>query len=229
MCKTAKYDEPAGDMVPAASWAGREAVLTDRLQLARELHDVVASGLATITLQASLAERVLADNPARALDALSEIRQTSREALDELQAILGILRAESHTAARAPGAARIDALASATTKAGIVTDLTVLGERRLLPAEVGLAAYRIVQESLTNVMRHSQATSATVRLAYEADRLLVEVQDDGIGNGASPSGLSHGILGMRERATTLGGELEASALPQGGFRVRATLPLGGRR
>jgi signal transduction histidine kinase len=230
MCKAVRYDEPAGNMVPAASWADREPVPTDRLELARELHDVVASGLATITLQASLAERVLSDNPARALDALYEIRRTSREALDELQTILGILRAEeSPTAARTPGAARIDALASAMTEAGIATDLTVLGERGMLPAEVDLAAYRIVQESLTNVMRHSQATSAAIRVAYEADRLLVEVQDDGVGNGASHSGLSHGILGMRERAAALGGELEASALPEGGFRVRATLPLGGRQ
>jgi signal transduction histidine kinase len=230
MSKAVRYDEPAGDTVPAASWAGREAVPTDRLELARELHDVVASGLATITLQASLAERVLSQDPARALDALSEIRRTSREALDELQTILGILRAgDSDIAARAPGAALIDALAAAATQAGIETDLTVLGERQPLPAEVDLAAYRIVQESLTNVMRHSQATSAAVRVAYEPDRLLVEVQDDGVGNGESPTGLSHGILGMRERATALGGELEASALPQGGFRVRATLPLGGRR
>jgi signal transduction histidine kinase len=226
MCEAAMYDRPAGDMVPAGSWAGHGTVPADRLHLARELHDAVASGLATITLQASLAARVLADNPARALDALSDIRETSREALSELQTILGILRTEeSTTAGQAPGATRIGALTSATTKAGIVTDLTVLGERRPLPAEVGLAAYRIVQESLTNVLRHSQATSATVQLAYEADRLLVEVQDDGVGPGASPSGLSHGILGMRERAAALGGQLEASAVPQGGFRVRATLPL----
>jgi signal transduction histidine kinase len=228
MCEAASYDGPAGDMVPAGSWAGHEAVLADRLQLARELHDVVASGLATISWQASLAERVLVENPARALVALSDIGRTSREALSELKTVLGILRtAESHAAGRAPGAARIGALAAATTKAGIVTDLTVSGERRLLPAEVDLAAYRIVQESLTNVLRHSQATSATVRLAYEADRLLVEVQDNGVGNGASPSGHGHGILGMHERAAALGGELEASALPQGGFRVCATLPLGG--
>jgi signal transduction histidine kinase len=227
-----RHDRPAGDLAPAESWAGREAVPADRLQLARELHDVVASGLATISLQASLAERVLAENPARALVALSDIRRTSREALDELQTILGVLRtAESHTAERAPGVARISALASAATKAGVMTDLIVLGERGLLPADVGLAAYRIVQESLTNVLRHSQATSATVRLAYEPDQLLLEVQDDGVGNGASASGQSHshGILGMRERAAALGGELEASALAQGGFRVRAALPLGGRR
>jgi signal transduction histidine kinase len=227
-----RYDRPAGDLAPAKSWTGREAVPADRLQLARELHDVVASGLATISLQASLAERVLADNPARALVALSDIRRTSREALDELQTILGTLRtAESHTADRAPGVARISALASAATRAGVMTDLIVLGERGLLTAEVGLAAYRIVQESLTNVLRHSQATSATVRLAYEPDQLLLEVQDDGVGNDASTSGdsHSHGILGMRERAAALGGELEATVLPQGGFRVRAALPLGGRR
>ncbi|MCW2963220.1 MAG: integral rane sensor signal transduction histidine kinase [Actinomycetia bacterium] len=232
MCEPARYDEPAGNRIPAGSWAGQEALPADRLQLARELHDVVASGLATIALQASLAERVLAENPAQALIALSDIRRTSREALDELQTILGILRtADSRAAEKAPGATRIGALASAATKAGVLTDLTVLGERQLLPAEVGLAAYRIVQESLTNVLRHSQATSANVRLAYEPDRLLVEVQDDGVGNDASPSGHSHshGILGMRERAAALGGELEARALPQGGFRVRASLPLGGSR
>jgi signal transduction histidine kinase len=229
MCEAAMYDRSAGDMVPADSRAGHWTAPADRLHLARELHDAVASGLATITLQASLAARVLADNPARALDALSDIRQTSREALGELQTILGILRTEeSPTAGRAPGAARISALTSATTKAGIVTDLIVSGERRPLPAEVGLAAYRIVQESLTNVVRHSHASSATVRVAYEADRLLVEIQDDGVGNGPSHLGLSHGILGMRERAAALGGELEAGALPQGGFRVCATLPLGGR-
>jgi signal transduction histidine kinase len=230
MCEVAMYDGPARDTVPTGPWAGQGTVPADRLHLARELHDAVASAFATITLQASLAARVLAENPERALNALSAIRQTSREARSELQTILGILRTEeSDTAGQAPGAARISALTSATTKAGVETDLTVLGKRRLLPAEVGLAAYRIVQESLTNVLRHSQATSATVRLAYKTDQLLVEVQDDGVGSGASPSGLSHGILGMRERAAALGGKLEASDLPQGGFRVRATLPLGGRR
>ncbi|HEV7639292.1 MAG TPA: sensor histidine kinase [Gaiellaceae bacterium] len=232
MCEAARYDGSAGDRVPAGSWSGQNGVSADRLQLARELHDVVASGLATISLQASLAERVLSDDPARALVALNDIRRTSREALDELQTILGILRtAESYATEEAPGAARISALASAATQAGVMTDLTVLGKRRLLPAEVGLAAYRIVQESLTNVLRHAHATSAKVRLAYEPNRLLLEIQDDGVGNGASRSDHSHslGILGMRERAAALGGELEASALPQGGFRVRATLPLGGAR
>jgi YD repeat-containing protein len=217
-------------MVPAASWAAQDDVPADRLQLARELHDVVASGLATISLQASLAERVLTENPARALVALADIRRLSRVALDELQAILGILRTpQSHVAEHSPGAPQIAALASATTKAGIATNLTIVGERGLLPAEVSLAAYRIVQESLTNVLRHSQAASATVRLTYEAERLLVEVEDAGIGTEASISGHSHGILGMQERAAALGGEFEASALPRGGFRVRATLPFGGRR
>jgi signal transduction histidine kinase len=223
-----RYGGPEDNVVPAASWAVHEGVTADRLQLARELHDVVASGLATITLQASLAAHVLEENPARALVALADIRRTSRAALDELQAILGILRAaDSQTAGRAPGLARIDELAAATTRAGIATDLVIVGERRLLAGAVGLAAYRIVQESLTNVLRHSQATSATVRLAYQADRLLVEVRDNGVGNGASLSDYSLGILGMRERVATLGGAFEAGALPLGGFRVRATLPLGG--
>jgi YD repeat-containing protein len=228
MCEAVRYGGPEDNMVPAASWAAQDDVPADRLQLARELHDVVASGLATISLQASLAERVLTENPARALVALADIRRLSRVALDELQAILGILRTpQSHVAEHSPGAPQIAALASATTKAGIATNLTIVGERGLLPAEVSLAAYRIVQESLTNVLRHSQAASATVRLTYEAERLLVEVEDAGIGTEASISGHSHGILGMQERAAALGGELEASARAQGGFRVRATLPFGG--
>ncbi|MDX6451591.1 MAG: hypothetical protein QOH16_1640 [Gaiellaceae bacterium] len=229
MCEAVRYGGPEDNVVPAASWAVPESVSADRLQLARELHDVVASGLATISLQASLAAHVLEENPARALVALADIRRTSREALDELQAILGIFRTtEADAAGRAPKAAGIGALAAQATKAGIVTDLTEAGDRRPLPAEVGLAAYRIVQESLANVLRHSRATSATVQLTYEKDRLLVEVNDNGIGDSASSSGPSHGILGMQERATALGGELQTSALPQGGFRVHATLPLGGR-
>jgi signal transduction histidine kinase len=204
-------------------------VRAERLQLARELHDVVASGFAVVSLQASLAEHLLEGHPDRARDALSEIRRTSGEALHELRSILGILRSEESDASdSAPGSARIGTLTAVTTKAGVPTRLTVSGRRRLLPADVDLAAYRIVQESLTNVLRHSGAASASVLLAYEDDRLLVEVEDDGIG-GPGPSSPGHGLLGMRERAAALGGELDAGPRPQGGFRVHATLPVRSSR
>jgi signal transduction histidine kinase len=200
----------------------------ERLQIARELHDVVASGFAVVSLQAALAAHTLADRPERALEALAEIRKTSSEALQELRAILVVLRAVESTRSDAPGAGRIGALVSVATNAGVPTRLTVSGRRRLLPADVDLAAYRIVQESLTNVLRHARAGSAFVRLDYDDDRLLVEIEDDGVGAADSVS-VGHGILGMRERAAVVGGELDAGPAPDGGFCVRAMLPLRGGR
>jgi signal transduction histidine kinase len=200
-----------------------------RLQLARELHDVVASGFSVVSLQASLAEHLLAERPERALEALAQIRQTSTDALDELRTILGILRtAEPGAAGGAPGVARVPTLASTLTAAGVPTRLSVAGRQRLLPADVDLAAYRIVQEALTNVVRHAGATGVSILLAYEDVRLVVEVEDNGAG-GDGPSSHGHGILGMRERSAALGGEFEAGPCAAGGFRVRATLPLRPRR
>jgi signal transduction histidine kinase len=200
----------------------------ERLQLARELHDAVASGFALVSLQAALAAHLMPESPERALEALSEIRRVSSESLRELHAILGIVRvADSITDGSAPGAARIGTLAAVTTRAGVPTHLTISGRRRPLAVDVDLAAYRIVQEALTNVLRHSGAASASVLLAYEEDRLLVEVEDDGVGGG--PSGAGLGIRGMRERAAAFGGELEAGPRSEGGYRIRATLPLGGGR
>jgi signal transduction histidine kinase len=193
----------------------------ERLELAHELHDVVGSALAMITLQAAAAELLLHERPDQALESLSEIKRASVEVLGELRVILGGLRSPSD---QGPGTARIGSLVEATTKAGVHTELTVSGRWRLLPADVDLAAYRIVQESLTNVLRHSSATSASVLVAYGRDRLRVEVENDGVGHGASARP-GYGIVGMRERAVALGGALDAETRPRGGFRVRATLPL----
>jgi signal transduction histidine kinase len=198
-------------------------VRAERLELALELHDVVGSAVAMISLQAAAAERLLQERPDQALVALSEIKRASDEVLRELRAILGGLRSPSDGA---PGTARIGSLVDATTKAGIPTRLTVSGRRRPLPVDLDLAAYRIVQESLTNVLRHSSAASASVLVAYGRDRLRVEVEDDGVGRGESASP-GYGIIGMRERAVALGGELDAGPRPGAGFRVRATLPLRG--
>jgi signal transduction histidine kinase len=205
-------------------------VRAERLQIARELHDVVASGFSMVSLQAAVGAHTLsAGRPEGTLDALAEIRRVSSEALGELRKILVILRAaESDGSDSAPGTARIGALATMTTNAGVPTRLSVSGRRRLLPADVDLAAYRIVQESLTNVLRHAEAASASVLLVYDDDRVIVQVTDDGVA-GAAVSTPSFGILGMRERAAALGGELDVGPRPEGGFRVRATLPLRGAR
>jgi signal transduction histidine kinase len=205
-------------------------VRAERLEIARELHDVIASGFSMVSLQAAAGAHTLeAGRPEGTLDALAQIRRVSSEALRELRKILIVLRAaESNALDGAPGTARIGALTTMATNAGLPTRLTVSGLRRLLPADVDLAAYRIVQESITNVLRHADAASASVLLVYHDDRVVVEVEDDGIG-GATASTPSFGILGMRERAAALGGELDVGPRPEGGFRVRATLPLRGAR
>jgi signal transduction histidine kinase len=172
------------------------------------------------------------EHPEQARQALLTIKATSKEALRELRGILGLLRQgdEAETRAPAPGLDQLGALVEATSRIGVLTQLSVSGPVRRLPPAVELAAYRIVQESLANVLHHARAASAAVTLSYEDDRLAVEVADDGRGwpaNGRWPptgSGNGLGIVGMRERATAVGGELEVGPRPEGGFRVRARLP-----
>ena len=213
----------SGSTPPAAV----HARASERLRIARELHDVVGSGLTTVQLQAEAAAILLDGRPEDVREALADIRRTSGEALRELRAILGMMRAESDAARpRRRPTPPIPALASAATRAGVATDVVVSGEPRRIPPEVDHAASRIVQESLTNVLRHSGAAAASVRVAYEDDRVTVEVEDDGRPAPSSPGG-HHGIVGMRERAYELGGELDARPRPQGGFVVRAMLPLRG--
>ena len=196
------------------------------VELAQELHDVVGAACTVINLQAAAAARVLREHPEQALEALAEIRRASRDVLEELREILpGIRNAGSGTSDRV-GTGGIGRLADAATQAGIHTRVTVSGRWRPLPADVDLAAYRIVQESLTNILRHSNAESASVLLGYENDVLRIAVEDDGRGG---PLGHGFGILGMRERAAAVGGEVEAGPVPGGGFRVLATLPLLGAR
>jgi signal transduction histidine kinase len=198
-----------------------------RLELARELHDVVGSAFSMISLQAAAAARLLPERPEQALEALSEIRRASGDVLQDLREILRTMRSAAADASdRAPGAEEIGRLADAAERAGIQTRMTVSGRLRPLPAAVDLAAYRIVQESLTNVLRHSSARSASILVAYGRNVLRLEVEDDGVGReGSTDPGF--GIVGMRERATGLGGALEAGPLAEGGFRVCATLPLRG--
>jgi signal transduction histidine kinase len=210
----------------------RPVVVAERQRIARELHDVVASGFATISLQAGVAVDVLEEQPQQAVDALRAIRAASKEALDDLRAILGMLRsADAGPHAYGPGLGRLDALVARMIAAGLSTRIHLVGRPHPLPAAVDLAAYRIVQESLTNVLRHAGRASVVVTITYRRDRLTVEVEDDGSGSAADSSrseGSGHGIVGMRERVSALGGELEAQPLSEGGFRVRASLPVLGR-
>jgi signal transduction histidine kinase len=210
-----------------AAEEARARVDEERLRIARELHDIVAHSMATISVQAGAAEHVLASNPAAAVDALHAIRLASKDGLRELRAILSVLRQadESDPAQPTPGLAQVDALVESAGKAGLPTTLRRDGVAWPLPAGVDLAAYRIIQESLTNAIRHAGPASATVSLAYGDSALTIEVADTGRG---MPSGHGvaggHGLIGMRERAASVGGTLDAGPAPSGGYRVVAVLP-----
>ena len=220
----------------------RRQVDAERLRIARELHDVLAHGIATINIQAGVAVHVLHERPEHAAQALRTIKASSKDALRELRGILGVLRAADETQPRepAPGLSQLDRLIDATSHAGVPTQLAVSGQQRALPATVDLAAYRIVQESLTNVLRHAAPTSAVVAISYASDQMTISIDDRGCArergsaylNGhaaeASACDPGHGILGMRERAHALGGELHAGPRTSGGFRVRARLPIEAR-
>jgi signal transduction histidine kinase len=213
----------------------RRRVDAERLRIARELHDVVAHSMSMINVQAGVASHVMSSRPDQAVEALTAIKQASREGLRELRAILNVLRrVDEDTEGRAPAPrlSQLDALADVTTQAGLPTTVSVSGHPVALPPTVELAAYRIVQESLTNVLRHAGPTAhATVSVAYEPGRLVVQVDDDGRAGTAPvdggphyPDGTGTGISGMRERAGAFGGTLEAGPLAVGGWRVRAVLP-----
>jgi signal transduction histidine kinase len=212
-------------------------VAEERLRIARELHDVMAHTITAINVQSSLALEALDDAPTQARAAVSAIRTASREAMAEIRATVGLLRQdESDMAPRAPtpGLDQIDGLISETRRAGVRVEMTIFGEPRPLTAAVSAAAFRIVQESLTNVIRHAQAHSASISVRYEVAGVGISIADDGIGapTGAPPDDRSsqpstqggHGLRGMQERAAALGGRLSAGPQPGGGFLVETWLP-----
>jgi signal transduction histidine kinase len=201
----------------------------ERIRIARELHDILGHRISLINVQASAAVHLLDRDPEQARTALIAIKEASHEALGEVRATLGILRQldEREPLAPSPGLAQLDAVIAETSAAGFDVQLDVRGERRGLPSGVDLAAYRIIQESLTNVVRHARASSARIAIAYRAGDIEIEVVDDGIPARIDAGGSGSGLVGMRERAIALGGNFEAGPQPGGGFRVRATLPTGG--
>ncbi|MUN38591.1 sensor histidine kinase [Actinomadura litoris] len=210
--------------------ATAQAVTAERLRIARELHDMVAHSIGIIAIQAGVGSRVIDTQPGEARNALDAIEATSREALSGLRRMLGALRRadEPGTAPLdpAPGLADLDRLVAATADAGVRVDLRWRGERRPLPPDIDLSAFRIIQEALTNVVRHAGTSDCEVRVGYLDDELSVEIVDDGIG--VADPGAGYGLVGMRERAGLLKGDLTAGPRPGGGFRVAARLPLEAR-
>jgi signal transduction histidine kinase len=202
----------------------------ERLRIAQEVHDVVGHGLAVINLQAAVALHVAGRRPEQAEVALEAIKRSSKDALEELRRTLAVFRGPATGEGPwrpAPGLGQLEALAAAMADGGLPVQVAVTGERAELPAAVDLAAYRIVQESLTNVARHAGPATATVRVGYQSDAVVVEIADTGSGRAAGvarPGG--HGIAGMRERAAAVGGTLQAGPTAEGGFLVRARLPSG---
>jgi signal transduction histidine kinase len=204
----------------------------ERMRIARDLHDVLAHNISVINVQANTALHLMDRQPERAKEALTAIHEVSKQALTELRSVLGVLRPADDDAPRAPspGLALLDELLSSVRAAGLDTRLTVTGQRRDLPADADLAAYRIITEALTNAARHSASPTAQVIVGYEPDRVRVQVDDDGparANGGAADgdtAGAGNGITGMTERAHALGGSLTAGPRADGGFRVDAWLP-----
>jgi signal transduction histidine kinase len=207
--------------------AARRAAAAERLQIARELHDVVAHAMSVIAVQAGTGRFVADGSPDLARDALASIETTSRAALQEMRRLLSVLRDEDAVAGDllpAPGLADVDGLVAATAGAGVAVDLRTCGDVVPLPSGVDLCAYRVVQEALTNVRKHARASRATVTIAYEPAALSLEIVDDGVGDGA-PAGGGQGQVGMRERVHLYGGDVEVGPCAGGGYRVAARLPL----
>ncbi|WP_410791520.1 sensor histidine kinase [Kribbella sp. C-35] len=218
------------DRVMAAARTRKEEELRrageERLRIAQELHDVVAHHISLINVQASTALHLVDRQPEQAAPALSAIKDASKEALVELRSIVGVLRQSDESAPRQPvaGLDHLDHLISRTERAGLEVHKIVHGEPRPLSSGLDRAAFRIIQESLTNVVRHARATSATVRIQYGEQALVLQIDDNGDCMTAAPKE-GNGISGMRERATALGGTLTANRTPAGGLRITATLPL----
>jgi signal transduction histidine kinase len=208
-------------------------VSEERLRIARELHDVVTHTMSVVAVHAGTGRMVADDDPAAARTALATIETATRSALVEMRRLLGVLRGsdgeQPDGRAPAPGLGELDALVAEVVRSGVTVEVRVEGDRPDVPAGVDLCAYRIVQEALTNVIKHAGHAKATVVVRYSDDAVTVEVDDEGPGRPgtlSSPSTGGHGLVGMRERVAMYSGDLVAGPRPTSGFRVVARLPFG---
>jgi signal transduction histidine kinase len=232
----ARLEERTAELEQAREELARRAVAEERLRLARELHDVVAHSMSVIAVQSGVGAHVAESRPEEVGKALAAIEATSRATLEELRRLLGVLRQDSESQASlapVPGLADLEGLLGEVAKAGLAVRLRVEGTPLPLPAGVDLSAYRIVQEALTNVVKHAGPAQAQVTIGYRDRDVTVEVTDDGRGaaapTGDGRGGTGHGLVGMRERVAAFGGDLETGPRPGGGFRVAARLPLAADR
>ncbi|MFE2377722.1 sensor histidine kinase [Streptomyces sp. NPDC059398] len=200
----------------------------ERLRIARELHDVLAHSISVINVQSGVGLALLDSDPEQARTALTTIKAASKEALGEVRQVLDTLRAPGAAPrAPAPGLDRLGELVEQASAAGLTVDTVTEGVRKELPPGADLAAFRIVQEALTNVVRHSGSRTARVTLDYGSDRLVLRIEDEGPATHDEAGGSGNGLVGMRERAAALGGTVDAGPRPGGGFRVEAAIPLNG--
>jgi signal transduction histidine kinase len=228
----ARLEQRTAELEQAREALAHQAVTEERLRLARELHDVVAHAMSVIAVQSGVGAHVADSRPGEVGKALAAIEATSRSALIELRRLLGVLRQDGEPQASltpAPGLANLEGLLAEVAEAGLAVRLRVEGTPSPLPAGVDLSAYRIVQEALTNVVKHAGPAHAQVTIRYRDHEVAVEVIDDGPGVAAVAAdgrrGTGHGLIGMAERVAAFGGDLEVGPRPGGGFRVAARLPL----
>jgi signal transduction histidine kinase len=227
--RTAELRERAERLEREHDAEARAAVAEERTRIAREMHDVVAHSLSVMVVQAEAAEEMIGIDPERARKPLSAVQDTGRTALTELRRMLGALREvdAGPDLAPQPGLAALESLAQQVREAGLPVTLRVEGEPRALSATTDLQAYRIVQEGLTNALRHAGPARAEVLVRYGPEEVVLEVTDDGRGHDPDANGGGHGLVGMRERVAVCGGELTAGRRPEGGFGVTARLPIAG--
>jgi signal transduction histidine kinase len=229
---TATVEARAADLERNQQTEAQRAVAEERLRIARELHDVVAHTMSVVAVQSGVGAHVIDSDPAEAKRILETIKVTSREALAEMRRLLGVLRDQetegggirSAALAPVPGLGGLESLAQGMREAGVPVTVNVVGARHVVPPGVDLCAFRIVQEALTNVLKHAGPARAEVDVVYRPDSVTVVVNDDGRGASATEPSGGHGLLGMRERVAVFGGELATGPRVGGGFRVTATLP-----
>jgi signal transduction histidine kinase len=221
----------ANERAEAEQQESARAVAEERLRIAQELHDVVAHSMSVIAVQAGVGAHVIEQQPDEAKKALEVISQTSRSTLNEMRRLLGVLRGEdgARSYVPAPGLVDVPTLVEQVRAAGVPVDLQLEGDLSSVPVGIDLSAYRIVQESLTNVIKHAGQAAATVLIQCNPEEIRLEVTDDGRGAGVeAPAGANgHGLMGMRERVSVWGGTLAAGPRTGGGYRVVASMPYGG--
>ncbi|MCK2214082.1 histidine kinase [Actinomadura sp. ATCC 31491] len=221
----AALEERAAQLARERQVAAERAAERERARIARDMHDILAHAVSLMVVQAEAGPVAVAANPARAVAAFDAIASAGRDAMGQLRRLLDVLKEEEGPRAPQPTIAGLPALAEQVRAAGIDVAHTVTGEPGRLSPDAEVAAYRIAQEALTNIVKHAGATRAGLTLTWQDDALMIDVTDDGRGRGAAlPSG-GNGLIGIRERAAACGGSADAGPMPGGGFRVRVRLPL----